>query len=272
MVYVISGCFEFTINAKIYALGDNMLNIAKPGDVQGWRNTQDKAVETYEVKFSVFDSFLENALNKLPDIMLGNLFTKTMLEKIMEEITQVKNNYQEYISIYLNTLLYDMVRTELAASIEESKDVNWRIPTQIAIQYIQENYCMDLSLEKIAEATYFNKSYLATAFKKNEGITINDFIYKYRAYKACELIAYSDLQLSQVSEMVGFKNIQHFCRMFKKYIGIPPGEYRTATPKEFIRYDKMDNNFNLEVMPVRSGRLYEVASATGYYRYKDSIK
>ncbi len=270
MVYVLSGCFEFTINGKLYVLSDNMFNISKPGSVQGWKNTQDKPVDTCEVKFSVFDSSLKDALKKLPDILCGNLFTKTLLEKITEEKKEVNNYYQEYISLYLNTLLYDIVRSELVDLIEEPKDEIWRSPTQIAKKYIQENYSRDMSLEDIAKATFFNKSYLSTAFKMNEGITINDYIFKYRTYKACELIAFSDLQLTLVSEMVGFKNIQHFSRMFKKYIGIPPGEYRNATPKEFLRYDETDFIFNLEVLPVRSGRIFEVDSDTGYYRCKDS--
>jgi AraC-like DNA-binding protein len=272
MVYVIMGCFEFNINGKLYALGENMFTIAKPGDFQSWKNTQEKVVETYEVKFSVFDNFLKDALDKLPDIIYGNLFTKTLLEKIAGEKKMIDPNYQEYISIYLNTLLYDMVRMEMANRSEEPKNVSRRNPTQIAIEYIQENYRRELSLEKIAEATYFNKSYLSTTFKKVEGITLNDFIYKYRTYKACELIAYSDLQLAQVSEMVGFKRIQHFNRMFKKYIGIPPGEYRSATPKAFINYDEKDHKFNIEVLPVRSGRVYEVDSDTGYYRDQEPNK
>lgn len=101
-------------------------------------------------------------------------------------------------------------------------------------------------------------------------MTINDYIFKYRIYKACELTAYSELQLTQVSDMVGFKNIQHFSRIFKKFIGIPPGEYRNATPKEFLRFDETDFNFNLEVLPVRSGRIFEVDSDTGYYRCKEA--
>jgi AraC-like DNA-binding protein len=272
MIYVISGSFEFTINGKPYALGQNMLTIAKPGDIQSWINTHDQPVDTYEVKFTVFDSFLKDALNRLPDVVFGNLFIKTLFEKIAEEKKQTNKYYQEYISIYLNTILYDMVRLEMATIVEENKNGSKRNPVDIVIHYIQENYGKDLSLENIAEATYFNKSYLSTIFKKNEGLTVNDFIYKFRTYKACELIAYSDLQLSQVSTMVGFKHVQHFSRMFKKYIGLPPGEYRSATPKAFIHYDETEHKFNVEVLPVRSGRLYEVDSDTGFYRDKESDK
>lgn len=272
LVYVITGCFEFIINGNLYSLGENMLNIAKPGDIQSWKNTQERAVDTYEIKFSVFDNDLKDALSRLPNIIFGNLFSSTLLKKIADENKLVNQDYQEYISIYLNALLYDLVRIETPYLFEQPKNKNTRNPTQVVIKYIQDNYYKDLSLDRIAEATYFNKSYLSTMFKKNEDITINDYIYKFRIYKACELIAYSDLTISQVKSMVGFKNAQHFSRMFTKYIGIPPAEYRSATPKQFVRYDNTDNKFNLEVLPVRSGCIYEVNSDTGYFKSKDSNK
>lgn len=269
LVYVNSGYLEFMINNQPYIISDNMFTIARPGDVQGWHNNQNNAVETYEVKFTIFDDYLKDAIKNLPDIIYGNPFQKTILEKILRGVKENKNNNLKYITLYLKVLLYDLVRSEIINPINTEENARQISPSQAAIKYIQENYHTDLSLEKIAKAINFNKSYLSATFKKTEGTTIGDYINRYRIHKACAFIAYGDLQLSQVSQMTGFKHIQHFNRIFKKYIGIPPGEYRDATPKELINYERINNRFNAEVFPVRSGRIYEVESQTGYYRLKE---
>jgi AraC-like DNA-binding protein len=271
LVYVNSGYLEFMINNQPYIISDNMLTIARPGDTQGWYNKQNNTAKTYEIKFTVFDNDLKYAIKKLPDILYGNPFQKTILKKILREIKEDNDYCMKYIGLYLKVLIYDLVRSKIADSINTDENMRILSPSQAAIRYIHDNYHTDLSLEKISKAINFNKTYLSAAFKKSEGITVGDYIYRYRIHKACELIAYGDLQLSQVSYMTGFKHIQHFNRIFKKYIGIPPGEYRDATPKEIINYKRFNNRFNTEVFPVRSGRVYEVESQTGYYRPKEDV-
>lgn len=270
LVYIISGRCDFTINGKGYALSDNMLTIARPGEVCGWCNNGEAPVNTYEVKFSVMEEDLREALEQLPPVIYSSLFTKTLIERISQERDNRYLNFAEYISIYLNVLLYDLVRDTRRYSPSTRENSHSESPSQIAARYIEDHYSEDLSLNSLAEVLGFNKSYLATTFKNSAGITVNEYIYKVRVYKACELIAYSDLPLAEVSNATGFKNVQHFTRVFKKHIGIPPGEYRNATPKKMINYAKVPTLFNTDVLPVRSGKLFEVESDSGYYRPKDS--
>ena len=72
--------------------------------------------------------------------------------------------------------------------------------------------------------------------------------------------------------MTGFKSVQHFNRVFKKNIGIPPGEYRNSFPKALTNMDCNElPRFNIKIMPVRAGRVFDVESETGrYYRKIDS--
>ena len=267
MIYVMNGCINIQINNTPYVLGENMMVIAKPGEVQSWKNERKFTTDTYEIKFSVLDKTFARQIASLPDIIYGNFFYRAIVEKILQA-KERRGNYQEYTSLYLNTLLYDLVRMNAAEEMHED-DSNTRYnPAQIVIDYIEENYANDISLESIAEAIHFNKSYIATAFKQLEGITINEYIYKYRAYKACELIAYSDLRLGEVSAMTGFKHIQHFTRVFKKYIGIPPGEYRDAMPKHLtLAFDRPE--YNTTVFAVRAGRTVEIDSDNGVFRSSD---
>lgn len=267
MIYVMSGCINIRINDTPYVLGENMMVIAKPGEVQSWKNESKFTTDTYEIKFSVLDKDFARQMAGLPDVIYGNFFYRSIVEKILQA-KERQSNYQEYTALYLNTLLYDLVRMN-AEEEDRGGELNARYnPTQIVVDYIHENYAADISLESIAEAIHFNKSYIATAFKQVEGITINEYIYKYRAYKACELIAYSDLRLGEVSAMTGFKHIQHFNRVFKKYIGIPPGEYRDASPRHLINPTAAPE-FNSEVFAVRAGRQIMADSDSGAFRIHD---
>lgn len=251
-------------------LEENTVVIAKPGDVQGWRNSSDARCSTFEIKFSVFDKELKNLLHKLPNVLSGNDLIRCLLGRIMAERDSRRQNYADYISIYLTTMLYDMVRENIAIEDESSESIYRKGPAQMAAQYIDEHFSDDLSLETIAAAISFNKSYLSTMFKREMGETVNNYIYKIRAYKACELIAYSDFSIAEVSSITGFKSEQHFNRVFKKHIGIPPGEYRSATPKKMANIGKESiSQFDSDVMPIRAGRSYEVDSKTGTYRQKE---
>ena len=271
LVYIVSGRCNFIINGQAYTLSDNMLTIARPEEIFSWSNASEAPVTSYEIKFSVLDDDLRESIAKFPPVIFSNLFTKTLLEKISHEKDSLQRDFAEYISIYLNVLLYDLKRQETPDTPPEGADGRDKSPAQIASLYIEEHFSEDLSLEKIADAIRFNKSYLATIFKRATGITVNEYIYKTRVYKACELIAYSDLPLAEVSSMTGFKNVQHFNRVFKKHIGIPPGEYRSATPKKMIDYGSASGSlFNVDILPVRSGKIIEAESDSGFYRFKDN--
>ncbi len=269
LVYIIDGRCDFTINGEEATLSNNMMTIARPGEACGWCNSNEGVTCTYEIKFSILDDELRQAVADFPSVIYSSLFTKTLVEKIADERDGRFDDYTEYISIYLNVLLYDLAR-EIGGSQSARRTEQNLSPTQIAARYIEEHYSEDLSLNTIADAIGFNKSYLATSFKRSTGITVNEYIFKTRVYKACELIAYSDYPLTEVSSVTGFKNVQHFNRVFKKHIGIPPGEYRSATPRKMIR-DKSAPGalFNTDVMPVRAGKIFEVESDSGLYRPKE---
>ena len=55
-----------------------------------------------------------------------------------------------------------------------------------------------------------------------------------RIKKAAEAISFSDLNLSQVSSSLGFASLNHFNRVFKKVVGIPPGQYRRMYQAEIM--------------------------------------
>lgn len=94
------------------------------------------------------------------------------------------------------------------------------------IDYIHENYQQDISLESIADTFWLHKVYLAKIFKQETGKSVNEYIRCLRIEKAKELLAQENIKISEIVSTAGFNNPQSFYTLFKKYVGMKPGEYR----------------------------------------------
>ena len=106
--------------------------------------------------------------------------------------------------------------------------------SQQIVSYLEAHFHEDISLDTLAQALGYNKSYLCVAFRKNTHFTILDCLNMIRIRRAAELIVYSDHSLSQVSDMCGYASVSHFNRVFLKYVGITPGQCRRAYPADIL--------------------------------------
>ncbi|WP_455717612.1 response regulator, partial [Anaerosporobacter sp.] len=88
--------------------------------------------------------------------------------------------------------------------------------------FIQKNYNKDLKLETIAKMFGYNSAYLGKTYKKSSGESFNTTLDKVRITNAKELLQNTNLKVYQVSEKVGYYNIDYFYSKFKKYVGMTP--------------------------------------------------
>lgn len=98
--------------------------------------------------------------------------------------------------------------------------------TKKAIDYIEEFYHRNISLCDIAKAININSSYLSRLFKTDAGLNITDYLNKTRVEKATSLIIEGKHPLKEISYKVGIQNYNYFFRLFKKFIGVTPNEYK----------------------------------------------
>lgn len=92
--------------------------------------------------------------------------------------------------------------------------------------YMENNYDRDLKLETIAKMFNYNSAYLGKIFKKEIGESYNNVLDNIRIDNAKRLLSDTNLKVYQVSEKVGFSNIDYFYAKFKRYVGISPKEYK----------------------------------------------
>lgn len=92
--------------------------------------------------------------------------------------------------------------------------------------YVMAHYVHAISLDDIAAEVGMNRSAFCSYFKRCKGMTFSQFVTQYRLNTACELLKHSQRQVSEICYMVGFNDVPHFNRIFKKMKHMSPKEYR----------------------------------------------
>lgn len=102
------------------------------------------------------------------------------------------------------------------------------------LSYIHDNYTTALSLKELSEKTGASLSTLARLIKKRTGMTFVDYVHSLRIHAACKMLRDPSGSLLQIALDSGYSNQSHFNRVFKKFIGVSPGQYR----KSFSHYPR----------------------------------
>lgn len=103
-------------------------------------------------------------------------------------------------------------------------------PSQSAIpavvRYIEQHYNRELTLQDIASHFYLSREYISRRFKQETGENLIDFLCRIRIDKAKLLLESPHFKIAQVAEMVGYADEKYFSKVFKKWTGVSPNQYR----------------------------------------------
>ncbi len=113
-------------------------------------------------------------------------------------------------------------------NIKEYSDGLPKYKLKEIIDYINDNLDQNLSLAQMSQIVQMNPHYFATLFKQSMGIAPHQYITKCRVEKAKCLLYSRELSVTQVSDLVGFKSQSHFTKVFRKYVGVNPREFRSS--------------------------------------------
>ncbi|WP_282943093.1 helix-turn-helix domain-containing protein [Paenibacillus sp. RC67] len=148
-------------------------------------------------------------------------------ENIYHRIDSCANveEIRSYISLFLHELI---VRTEEKRENRSPSDT-----VQQIITYLEQNYAdSNLSLNLIASDFKLSVPYLSKMFKETMEMNFMDYLIQVRMEKSKQLLKDPKLKIQVIAEQVGYNNAQSFIRIFKKYTGQTPGEYRELPSDE----------------------------------------
>ena len=104
-----------------------------------------------------------------------------------------------------------------------------KTPSKLQVEvanYIQHHLSEPISTEEMAKQFYLTRTHFSSKFKAETGMTLTDFILSEKTEEAKRLLRYSDKSAAAIGIYLGFSSHGHFTKVFKKYTGLTPNEYR----------------------------------------------
>ncbi len=93
------------------------------------------------------------------------------------------------------------------------------------MNYVQANY-IDITLDDLSEKFFLSKPYLSKYIKEKSGMTFGELVKKVRMKKARALLKSSNMTVENIALTVGYQNVEHFNRLFKKTYDMTPMQFR----------------------------------------------
>ncbi len=141
----------------------------------------------------------------------------------IKEFMRFCNSSRELLS-YIEQALQAIY---LSGEASDTNTVQYKNEINKALRYIKENYQQKLTLTSIAEHVNFSTNYLCKSFKKEVGMNVISYINNLRMEKAGEMLKQRGSMVKEVSIKVGIEDQLYFSRLFKKYYGMSPSEYKS---------------------------------------------
>lgn len=125
----------------------------------------------------------------------------------------------------VDNLLIEMTR-KYCLLVQEHSLKGYSPLIRKSITLIDSDLTADLSLYAQAKLLNVNSSYLSALFKKETGVTLTEYVNKKRIKQAAFLLSTTCLQIQTIAERCGIPDVNYFIKIFKKYVGKTPKDYR----------------------------------------------
>lgn len=215
--------------------------------------------EMYALENELIQNVSQGKIYKIANIDT-NSFKRGMEQRVADPVRNIKN-----YMIILNTILrkaaeygavhplyLDRISSSYAKKIEGIQSIDagftmqkemihkycllvknhslkkYSLPVQKVITYIDFDLTADLGLKAIAKYFNINASYLSNLFKRETEQTLTDYVSQKRVQHAIYLLNSTNMQIQNISHYCGVEDVNYFVKIFKKYIGKTPREYRNC--------------------------------------------
>lgn len=244
LIYVIDGCIYVTEGDTDYEVNAGELLILKNDVHHFGKKKIQKGTKWIFVHFRIsadcnaspfypdaspigaYDTTAESILT-LPKFLnsVSARFEKEL--KTFIEYTQSDDAYKKW---FINQRLF-LLLSSLAVSTQGFSN-NLTLSDRIC-RYLSDNIGVPFSSENIEKRFYLSYKYMSHLFKKEKGVTMQQYHNSVRMDEACRLLCSTLMSIGEIADKLGFSDVLYFSRCFRNYTGKSPSAYRKDSARYF---------------------------------------
>ena len=224
ILYISDGVCYAEHSGKEYFLTSGGFILYFPNEPQKYRFPKDCNTFTCWLHFAgtaIMEIFADLNLKSGVYTMQKNKTVSTIFNKIITFYSLGNTKYE----LQANACLLNLISV---LSLNETEKYSTAYPDFIidAVKYIHLHWQKTVSISDLAEISGLSKSRFTHIFKEYTGVSPLLYITNVKIEKAKEFLLNTDMSITDVSETVGYDDAFYFSRVFKKYTGKSPRNYR----------------------------------------------
>lgn len=228
--YIFKGKGIFCVGNKTYHLQKGQGFLIHPGIITYYQADKD---DPWSYSWVGFKGTKAEALLRNANLSMESpIFNHSKVNTVKECIDNMlfANEYEKAREIRILGFLYVFLSEIIEEngnekSIEQSGDRKEQYLRK-AIEFMEMNYSRKISINDIARHTGLDRSYLGSIFKQQLDTSPQHYLMNLRMNKACEYMKDENLSIGDISRSVGYEDPLLFSKIFKKFKGQPPREFR----------------------------------------------
>lgn len=230
IVYIRSGCCIMGVEERFIPLREGDCIVLCPGVPHWFSVDRSVSCQIAQLEFVLenlwgtgaeFAHFLSGRFYEFSDCSM----VKEQIESICRCCRHMKES--RYGNVRMK-LMFLQLLMELSLKIEEENAAAWNGRIAAILAYINENYEYGISVEGLAQKFGISSRYLRKQFQAETGIGCSKYIMSLRIEKAKGLLWNSSKTVTEIASSTGFNSSQYFSRVFSRYTGQTPVEYRNS--------------------------------------------
>lgn len=238
MIYLENGLANFSIDGSLYKLVPGQFLFVNCGSIHSGQAVDNP--EAYAIVFHLrmlFSDEVDICKNKyLIPLQNRKVLVSSFIqdENVKEDICEIIKyfkqkdyGYELMIKGLLFKIIFRLFNNNYVKKDLHDKDFGFKLEKiKTVLDYINSNYSTPLKIEELSKMANLSKFYFCRLFKEITHLTPVDYINKFRIERAVEFIKNTDMSISDIAFEVGFNNISYFIKIFKRYIGVTPLQYK----------------------------------------------
>lgn len=244
LIYVIDGCIYVTEGDTDYEVNAGELLILKNGIHHFGKKKIQKGTKWIFLHFRIsadcnaspfypdasplgaYDATAESILT-LPKFLDS---VSARFEKELKTFIEYAQSDDAYKKWFINQRLF-LLLSSLAVSTQGFSN-NLTLSDRIC-RYLSDNIGVPFNSENIEKRFYLSYKYMAHLFKKEKGVTMQQYHNSVRMDEACRLLCSTLMSIGEIADKLGFSDVLYFSRCFRNYTGKSPSAYRKDSARYF---------------------------------------